>query len=258
MKKTSLFLILLLYITTLTVSQTIDPISPDRPGFTNPPDIVLPHHFQIESGFNYQYDNSTGLQSKSYLMPTTLFRYGINQNFEIRLEIDIASQTYQTLSGESSLRGLAPIIIGTKYHIADQKKALPQTSFLFSLVLPYFGNEFFRPQYPAPGFSFLFENALNKKFILDYNAGLQWNGNDANPIASVNFSPAYNITKKLNVFAEIYSYFLKGQVPDYRADGGFAYLPANNIQLDISGGHGITSISPDYFISAGISIRLPR
>ena len=41
-------------------------------------------------------------------------------------------------------------------------------------------------------------------------------------------------------------------------DAGIGYLPAGNIQLDLSGGVGITDNAPDYFVAAGICVRLPR
>src|SRR5438105_4324839 len=141
--------LILLSIFSCVYSQSDDPISPDRPGYTNPPSIVPVCKFQIESGFNYEYDNSTGVQAKNYLMPATLMRYGLLKNFEIRIEVDITRQSSLVFPGEqaTTIRGLAPIIIGTKYYICKQKKARPETAFSLSLTLPYFGNEAFRPQY---------------------------------------------------------------------------------------------------------------
>src|SRR5438876_11038968 len=150
------FALILLSISRFIYSQTDEPISPDRPGYTNPPSIVPVCKFQVESGFNYEYDNSTGTQAKNFLEPATLMRYGLLKNFEIRVEVDIASQTAAGFNNDVTTRGLSPIIIGTKYYICKQKKARPETAFSLSLTLPYFGNEAFRPQYAAPGFAFLF------------------------------------------------------------------------------------------------------
>lgn len=251
--------IILLSITRFIFSQGDDPISTDRPGYTNPPSVVPKHSFQIESGFNYQYDNSTGDQAKDYTEPTILMRYGLLKNFEVRVEFDVFEQDSRSpVTGMHYQHGLAPVIIGTKYYISKQKGGWPETAFSFNLTLPYFGYRFFRPQYAAPAITFLFQNTFSEKFSIGYNAGLQWNGNDANPTGTGTFALGYNFTKKLSGFAEIYSYYLEGQTPDYRTDAGFAYLVSNNFQVDISGGHGITNISPDYFINAGISLRLPR
>jgi hypothetical protein len=41
-------------------------------------------------------------------------------------------------------------------------------------------------------------------------------------------------------------------------DAGIAYLVSQNFQLDISGGIGITDISPDFFLEIGFSWRLPQ
>lgn len=52
---------------------------------------------------------------------------------------------------------------------------------------------------------------------------------------------------------------LKADYPnnDLRADFGFTYLVRPNLQLDLSSGLGFSKISPDFFISTGLSWRIP-
>jgi hypothetical protein len=87
---------------------------------------------------------------------------------------------------------------------------------------------------------------------------MQWNGSDANPKSYITIAPTYNFTKKFAGFIEEYSYFSKGSVPDFRCDAGLTYDPVKNLQLDIYGGPGIAGPVKNYFISAGIALRLPR
>ena len=233
----------------------------ERPGFTNPPQVVPLKSLQIESGFNYEYDKikETGIKTDNYLYPTTLLRYGLMKNLELRLQFDIAGQTTTLPDGsKASLSGLNPIIIGTKIYICKQNKLRPESALVFSLTLPYIGKQEFSPQYPAPGVALYFMNTLNSKSNIGYNFGMQWSGNDANPTSYVSICPAYNITSKLGTFVEVYSFFTKGQIPDIRSSLGFNYIPIPNLQFDVYGGPGIAGTVTNYFISAGISLRLPR
>jgi hypothetical protein len=193
------------------------------------------------------------------LYPTTLLRYGVMKNIELRLQVDVAGTSNSDGSTKlGSISGLNPIIVGAKIYLFEQKKSRPEAAMVFSLTLPYFGKEEFQPQYPAPSVGLYFQNTLNKKVSIGYNAGLQWSGNDANPTALLTFSPTYNFTKKLSGFAEIYGIFQKGAVPDERCDAGVAFLALNNLQLDVSAGPGIAGGTKNYFISGGISYRIPK
>ncbi len=247
----------------VTIVQTApdeDLIVAERPGFTNPPAVVPKKKLQIEAGFNYENVKLKGsdISTDYYLYPTTFFRYGLTKTFELRLEADIAGISSGSAGVKTTQSGLNPVTIGAKYYICEQKKARPEAAFVFSLTLPYIGRDDFQPLYPAPGMAFYFQNTLNDKWSIGYNAGMQWSGNDANPVSLLTFSPTYNITKKLAAFAEIYGYFQKYNVPDIRCDGGVTYIPIPNLQLDISAGPGLAGPTTNYFVGAGISVRLPR
>lgn len=266
MKKIYSLLVGLLIISTIPLyaqdNSEQDLIVAERPGFTNPPLTLKPKQLQIESGFYYEADKvkGTDIKTDNFLYPTTLFRYGMMKNFELRLQVDIAGiSTYTSAPGSRvSLSGLNPLIIGAKIYLFPQKKLRPETAFVFSLTLPFIGKKEFRPNYLAPGMAFYFLNTINKKWNIGYNIGMQWNGNDANPLGYSSVSPTYNFSDKVSGSIELYSYFLKGQIPDYRLDVGLAYIPIPNLQFDIYGGPGIAGPLTNYFISAGISLRLPK
>ena len=44
----------------------------------------------------------------------------------------------------------------------------------------------------------------------------------------------------------------------HAADAGASLLLADNLQIDLFGGVGLTPNAPDYFVNAGLSLRLPR
>ncbi len=266
MKKYYFSLYVLIIVSTLPLFAQGNPqddlIVAERPGFTNPPQTVTKGKIQIESGFYYEADKikNTDIKTDNFLYPTTMFRYGLMKNIELRLEVDIAGISTSTSSPSSkvSLNGLNPIIVGAKFYLCEQKKSRPEASFVFGLTLPNIGKEEFRPKYPAPGMAFYFLNTINKKWNIGYNIGLQWNGNDAVPVSTITVAPGYNFSSKVAGFAEFYSYYSSTQIPDFRCDAGLSYIPIPNLQLDVSSGPGIAGPITNFFISAGISVRLPK
>ena len=41
-------------------------------------------------------------------------------------------------------------------------------------------------------------------------------------------------------------------------NGGMTWQPRPNVQLDVSGGFGLSDAAPDWFAGVGVSVRLPR
>ena len=107
-----LYLALLIYSFPLSAqdNQDEDMIIPERPGFTNPPQTVEKGKIQIESGVYYESDKikNTDIKTENYFYPTTLFRYGLMKNIELRLEVDITGQSTTTNSppAKVTLNGL--------------------------------------------------------------------------------------------------------------------------------------------------------
>ena len=85
--KTKVLLFILL-ISSSIYSQSIEPIQADRPDQTETPAIVPKGMFQVETGFTFQKNDAI---SKSLSLPTTLWKYGVNENFELRLITEFLS-----------------------------------------------------------------------------------------------------------------------------------------------------------------------
>ena len=82
MKRYLIGIALFFGITESIFGQVLFPIQTDRPDQTECPFIVPKNHIQIESGFNFEKVNEN---EKNYLYPTILWKYGVNEKFEIRL-----------------------------------------------------------------------------------------------------------------------------------------------------------------------------
>jgi hypothetical protein len=210
---------------------------------------------QIETGFLYEHDLSGLVESEFISYNSTLLRVGLLKNFELRLVMEYNSFSVRSAIKPVDVAGWSPLVIGTKIYIVEEKGWRPEIAFLGHLTLPFLGNESLRPDYVVPDFRFSFSHTLGERFSLGYNLGLDWPAIIKEDVLGIyTISLGYSITDRLSCYLENYGYI------DllYAVDGGFTFLLKNNFQLDLYGGFGLSPDSPDYFVGAGFSWRIPR
>jgi len=260
--KTLYFLLAILFVNLSANSQYLQivlqppgPIVPDRPGQTNPPDVVASGVVLFETGFQRETKTAGGIQTINYLYNTSLVRVGLMTNCELRLVVEYAGTRTDSSAQSSALQGFNPVSIGTKIAICPEKGIIPQTAMNVAFTLPYVGRREFRPTFLAPSFFLLMQNNLSEKLSLGYNLGLQWDGDQPNATAVYSISPSLTVAEGLSIFAEVCGFSTENSVPDYRADMGCAYLVNDNVQVDFSAGVGLNTVAPDSFVAFGLAWR---
>jgi hypothetical protein len=235
--------------------QQSGPIVPDRPGLTNPPNVVGLGIVQLETGFQRENINTGAIKTTNYLYNTSLVRIGLLTNCELRVVFEYAGIVTDSGSQSTVLQGFNPVSVGTKIMVCPEKGIVPQTSMNIAFTLPYFGKRDFRPSYLAPSFALLMQNTLSDNLSLGYNLGLQWDGEQPNVTAVYSISPSLTVSEGLSIFAELYGFSTEKLAPDFRADMGCAYLINDNVQIDVSAGVGLNTVAPDSFIACGLAWR---
>ncbi len=257
MKKLHLFILIACVNPLFVKAQTAD-IETDRPSQSSSPKIVLAKHLQLELGLRKEFDKSNGQKQELYLYPTALLKYGLAKKFELRLLIENEGDYEFIPSKHKSAGGLKPVEVGFKYNLVEEKGCIPTTSLIASASMPKFASHDFQTDFVAPGFILAFENSLSEKVSLTYNAGIQWEADDVHAHYIYTLCPQFEITNHLKAFAEVYGFLSNNATADHRVDAGFSYLIKPGVQVDLSGGLGISQHSPDSFIEAGLSFRLPH
>ncbi len=245
-------LITLLLIVTIhfnVIGQVLPPIQCDRPDQTECPFIVPKNHFQMETGFAFEQTDS---KTQSLFHPSILSKFGVNDNFELRLITESETVNSDTLS----ISGLNPVKIGFKVKLTDGKGIVPRTSFIGHLSVPYFASENFTATYYAPTFRFTMQYELTEKMNLGINLGSEWDGESTEPEFIYTLTTGYSFTEKLGGYIELYGFAPQNSQSDHRFDCGLGCLLNPNILLDISGGVGLSDISPNYYLALGFSFRL--
>ena len=246
---------LLFVISTAQAQEAIGSIATDRPDQTESSSLVPKGYFQWETGFLYEHASST---EQNYSYNTSLLKYGLFESFELRLIVEYNRSRTALVGAEFDNQGLAPIAIGSKIAITQENGWIPEIALLSHLTLPNTGLKAFQTNFLAPDFRFLISKTLTESLSLGLNLGASWDGTSANATREYTLALANGFTERLGGFIEIYGFATEGSRPDHRLDGGFTYLIQNNMQLDVSAGLGLTEISPEYFLSAGFSLRLPN
>jgi len=242
------FFILTLFIVTANVKTSAQeqiPIQTDRPDQTECPFIVPKKYFQMENGISFEHSDDL---ANTFLHPSSLIKYGLNDILELRLIMELTTVTFE----QENATGINPVTVGFKINLIKEKGILPTTSFIGHLTLPYASSEF-KSLYYEPAFRFTMQHTLAKRLSLGYNLGMEWENKMHTFIYTV--TDGYSISEKLGAYIELYGFVPPKQKPDHRFDGGFNYLLNSNILFDVSGGVGLSSNSPKYYVAVGFSFR---
>ena len=239
----------ILIVSTSIYSQNTESIQADRPDQTETPAIVPKGMFQVETGFTFQKNDAF---SKSFSLPTTLWKYGVNENFELRLITEFLSEEINN----KKISGLSPIYVGFKAKLAEEKGIIPKTSFIAHIGLPNAASTRYKTDYFAPDFRFAMHHTLSEKFSLSYNLGSEWDGFSAEPTFLYTLTTGYAITSKIGSYIEVYGFAPQNDKANHNLDGGITYLINNNFMVDLSSSFGITDNAPDHYIAFGFSFRI--
>lgn len=247
MKKIIFLFLILTY--QINVAQTIEPIQADRPDQTETPAIVPKGMFQLETGFTFQKNDAF---SKTHTLPTALWKYGVNKNFELRLITEFLSEK----KGSEKQDGLSIIYVGFKVKLAEEKGIVPKTSFIAHIGLPNAASTRYKTDFYAPEFRFVMQHTLSKKMSLSYNLGAEWDGFTAEPTFLYTLTTGYSITDKFGSYIELFGFAPQVSKANHNFDAGFTYLINNNFMLDLSSGIGITKNAPNHYFAFGFSFRI--
>ena len=250
MKKISLSLFILLISITNLIAQKLPSIQLDRPDQTECPATVPNKHLQLETGLIYEKINR---QTSSFILPTILWKYGINDNTEFRLITELENIKFD---GSTVTKGLSPIKIGFKTKICEEKGIVPATSFIGHIALPKAASKDYKATFAAPLFRFVMQHSLSKKVSLSYNLGAEFDGESPEPTFIYTLTSGFTLTDKIGCYIELYGFAPQQNKSNHLLDGGFTYLLKNNIMIDISGGFGLTPQIQKWFGSLGFSFRL--
>ncbi len=261
MKKLSLSIFALLLSSGLSFAQEgDDPVGlvTDRPDATEAPTTVPVYSLQVETGsFITQY-NDAGFDQETVGYNTTLLRYGIFSNLELRIGWNIEKNTTQFQNQEAQIAsGFSPLLFGAKVGIRKERGWMPEIGLIGHLFLPFTASEDYKPEFTSADFRFAFNHTLSERSGLAYNIGGQYGGDSPELSYIYTIAYGYAITDALGLYVELYGDLPEDNRANHLWDAGITYAIAPLVQLDATIGRSITD-GQDLLLSAGVSFRIDR
>jgi hypothetical protein len=241
-------------------SQDEPPLVTDRPDQTESSSVVPQWRLQIETGVSYEWvDRGSDEYENNANYGSTLLRFGVLKFLELRLGTDMLNHQAKLPSGVTRDEfGMSPIGFGFKAALMQEDGWRPEMAFITGWQVPNTGRESFSSNKWQHSYILAISYTLSERWGFGYNLGWEFEG--AFEVNRLIYSLAfgYALAEKWGIYMETYTNKTGKNPFDVRADAGITWLVWKNFQLDLSGGLGITKISPIGFVSAGFSWRIPR
>ena len=241
--------------------KTQDPMSElvtDRPDQTESSAVVPHKSLQIETGFVMENNETNLIEQKTFTYSTTLLRYGLLENFELRLGLEYLGEKVLIKNNDTTntFSGLSPVYTGFKVKVNEEDGWKPEIALLGGIKSPFTANEHFKLSHTAGIIRFALAHTLSDRFSLGYNLGAEWDGESVITRYFYSFALGIAINTNLAMFVESFGLVPEEGDAEHLLDAGLTYLILPNLQMDVSGGIGIHN-APDSFVSFGFSFRLP-
>lgn len=240
-------------------AQNTSELVTDRPDQTESASIVPTGSLQLEAGFLIGIDEVGTIRTSTWSAPTFLLRVGITETFEVRLGGELSGEQVRTIENDvelSDTSGFGNILLGAKARIAEESGIFPELALLTHFMLP-FGD--MAPESIAfADMRIAASHSLTSSLGLGYNLGLATD--ESNPtvlrgLYTVALGTA--LSERLGSFVEFYGDAPWEDDAAHSFDAGFTWLVAERLQLDLSAGFGLSESAEDYFLSTGVSVRVP-
>ncbi|GIW52219.1 MAG: hypothetical protein KatS3mg081_1574 [Gemmatimonadales bacterium] len=237
----------------------------DRPDQTESTGIVPVAFVQLEAGWSWAHELDGGARVSTHTVPGLLVRVGILERLEVRVGFS-GFQSVHTEGQSPGTSGLGDMELGFKYRLWDGHAAIPEMAVVGHLSIPT-GAEGLSSERADPSLVLAFSNAISQRISLGYNLGSGWTTVDdgsgrRTALVDVIYTVALGISlnRALGIFVESFGIFgvEEGSADSHSLDGGFTYRFSDNFQLDASAGVGLNRAASDWFVGAGMAVRLPR
>jgi hypothetical protein len=236
-----------------------EPISPDRPNFTNSPDTVAAGHLQVETGYTF---TRKGPQKDSSL-GELLLRYGIDERCETRLGLGSYHWIDTGVPGERRISGLQDPFVEVKVRLNEAEAehrapGMPALGLLVQTTIPVGARALTSDAWqPRAALALYWE--LTKSLSLGSNLGCAYLADSGERFTQcfASLSAGVQVNDKVNAFFEGLTFSkesARGSSTQY-LDTGLSYLMSKDLQLDVRVGAGLNSPRPNWFTGLGGSIR---
>ena len=227
----------------------------DRPDQTESSSTVGLGELQIESGVLVGYEEEGHFAQRQLLSPTTLFRYGIASDLELRVLSQHESLSISRSGGtENKPRGMSDIEIGVKIQLFQKESSPTEIAFITHLVIPSGTSALSNDSYESIN-KLSISHMFTDRMGLGYNLG--YNFQDfSDGVFTYSAALGVRVNEHIGIYVEPFGEWQQFETFQFDFDAGFTVLLRENLQVDFSFGTGLTRKMN--YLSAGVSWLIPR
>ncbi|MEP0262462.1 transporter [Dokdonia sp.] len=231
----------------------------DRPDATESPTTVSVGSLQVETGAFTTTFEENEFKEEVFGYNTTLLRYGILNNLELRVgwNFEEVQTTTNGIESNDVASGFSPLLFGAKVAIAKENEWFPEIGLIGHIFLPFTASSDFKPEFTSADFRFAFNHTLSERSGIAYNIGGQLGGETAAFSYIYTFVYGYAITGRLGAYVELYGDLPEDSSANHFWDAGLTYTIAPLVQLDATIGQSITD-GQDLLLAVGVSFRIDK
>lgn len=241
---------------------------------------------QLELGLDYEWQDS-----KNTVFKTDVFspiemklRLGLAKYVELNFDISNRQLVTRPWDEDGSFQGdkygyWSPMQIGIRTQFIDSKrKGNANASLYLGLGVINTQRSAFnddgsrrpwvlvdRPSYVTPEMALFIDHTIANRVELGYNFGVRWTGmvlDDAasakNPDVFYTVRALFHIAQPWDFYLEHFNYMRKADSPTMGMNFGSRYAITKKLVVDINGGFGFNSTSPEGFAGLGLSYKLGK
>jgi outer membrane putative beta-barrel porin/alpha-amylase len=231
----------------------------DRPDFTESSEVVGKGIAQLETGMSYEGDGQGDARSRGFTTPQALLRVGLSKRVELRLGGDgFVSERAGVGPSAVHTTGGSDFDLGMKVRLASQDTAGFDVAIIPILSLPV-GSEAFSSGGVDPTVKFTWARSLPAGFDLSGNVNVSslTQGDARFSQMAYSWSAGHDLVAGWGMYWELYGFSALEKDGDYgwTFNTGVSHPIGPNRQVDFTVGHALTGAAPDWFVSAGFSVR---
>jgi len=239
----------------------------DRPMYSLSANVLKVKTFAVEAGYT-----ATIIDKNTFLFDyqSLKVRFATLKTMEMFVQVRVPGLYYKNIEdGKKHQSGFASPATGLKI-IMKQKEGDAKMGMAFmGSVTANFGSRAFKNTKLLPQFRIAMDIDWNEKTNMRVNYGVIWLENKnlidpednpvVDPFISVSTSISHSVRPKLDLFAEFFGLMKFNNFrQDYVLNGGFIIHVKENVQLDISGGAGLSPDSPRGLLKIGFGGIWPK
>ena len=239
MKKKYLFILCYLF----TISLFSQTITTDRPDQTEGSSTILKGTFQIETGILLSEEDNA---EKKLLLPSSLLRFGLTENIELRVFQEIEHKIYHS----NTITGFKDLQVGFKLQVFQKLNSSTEIALMSHFNIPSSSNSYSNNKLGLIN-KLCISHPSNSKTQIAYNIGYDYIHGETWSL-TYSFLTGFQVNDKFNTYIEPYGEIIELNQYLGKINLGFTYLIKDNMQLDYSIGAGINHLFN--YTSVGYSI----